>query len=68
MSILIPAIAAALLALLCLPRRRKDPRGPVAVPEPERVAAVTAVVVEPQPSSSPTAPFAYDNGLIVEET
>lgn len=61
MSILIPVSAAVLLALLCLPRLRKDPRVPAAVPEPERIAVVTG------PSVSPTAPFAYDNGLITGE-
>jgi hypothetical protein len=62
MTILIPAIAAVLLALLSLPRLQKDPRPAVTVPEPERV---TAAVVEPRPSGSPTRPFAYDNGLMI---
>jgi hypothetical protein len=61
-SVLIPAAAALILAVLCLPRLRKDPRQAVTVPEPERIATVTAVVIDP--SQSATRPFAYDNGLI----
>lgn len=66
MSILIPALAAVILALLCLPRLRKDPRPAVTAPEPERIATVTAVVTAP--CAPATAPFAYDNGFIVEES
>lgn len=64
-SVLIPAAAGVLLALLCLPRLRKDPRPAAPVPEPERAATVAAAV---QPRGEMTQPFAYDNGLIVEET
>ncbi len=63
MSILIPVTAAVLLALLCLPRLRKDPRVPAAMPEPEQTAAAAG----PRPPASPTRPFAYDNGLIIGE-
>jgi len=64
-AVLIPAAAAVILAVLCLPWLRKDTRGAVTVPEPERIATVTAVVAESRQSA--TRPFAYDNGLIVGE-
>lgn len=61
MSILIPAAFAVLLALLYLPRLRKDPRAPVTAPEPERTAAVT-VLPDPGPEREP---FATDSIVMI---
>ena len=61
MTILIPAAAAVLLALLYLPRLRKDPRPPVTVPEPERIAVVT-VLPDPDPEREP---FAAGSVLVI---
>lgn len=57
MNIAIPVIAAVLLGLLCLPRLRKDPRGPAAGPE-------RGAVTGPRACAPATRPFAYDNGLM----
>ena len=61
MTILIPAAAAVLLALLYLPRLRKDPRPPAAAPEPERAAIVT-VLPDPDPEREP---FAAGSVLVI---
>jgi hypothetical protein len=64
-SILIPVIPAVLLALLCLPRRRKDRREPAAASRPQ-VPAGTRYAVTALPDPGPERqPFGFDSGVTI---
>jgi hypothetical protein len=65
MSILIPAIPAVLLVLLCLPRWRKDRRAPAPAFRPQAPAETRhAVTVLPDPGPE-RQPFGFDSGVTI---
>ena len=64
--LLILAPVVLVLVAFSLPGWRKDHRPAVIVPEPERIATVTARVVTDLPDREERSAFAYDNGLAIE--